>query len=169
MPSRPLVVTLTLDQKTQSFLTSLRTKYFPSERNHLGAHITLFHAIPPHRFETLDDELNQIASSSNPFDVFFVSPSKMGSSGVMIPMRQRPSGTVERIHRFILDRLMSGAKGDQDRLTDQDTRDLGKVHVTVLNKADKGEQVDKCLKEVIELFKGLEGGQHAGQAIGLEA
>lgn len=42
----PLVVTAVLDEPAQSRLDALRRRHFPPERNHLDAHVTLFHALP---------------------------------------------------------------------------------------------------------------------------
>ena len=43
---RPVIVTLALDDASQQHFDELRTAWFPSERNHLRAHVTLFHALP---------------------------------------------------------------------------------------------------------------------------
>ncbi|ANY06904.1 2'-5' RNA ligase family protein [Pseudonocardia sp. HH130630-07] len=43
---RPLVLTALLDDDTQGRLDDLRERHFPPERNHLAAHLTLFHALP---------------------------------------------------------------------------------------------------------------------------
>lgn len=43
----PLIVTAALPPEIFSYANGLRTAHFPSERNHLSAHLTLFHALPP--------------------------------------------------------------------------------------------------------------------------
>ena len=43
---RPLVLTAALDDETFDWLDGLRRRHFPPERNHLAAHLTLFHALP---------------------------------------------------------------------------------------------------------------------------
>jgi 2'-5' RNA ligase len=42
----PLVVTLLLDDAAQARFDRMRAQHFPPERNHLAAHVTLFHALP---------------------------------------------------------------------------------------------------------------------------
>ena len=42
----PLVLTLRLDVDTQGRFDALRREHFPPDRNHLDAHVTLFHAVP---------------------------------------------------------------------------------------------------------------------------
>ena len=43
---QPLIVTLALDEQAQARFDELRRRHFPPERNHLSAHVTLFHALP---------------------------------------------------------------------------------------------------------------------------
>jgi GrpB-like predicted nucleotidyltransferase (UPF0157 family) len=43
---RPLIVTAVLAEPVQAELNALRARYFPPERNHLDAHVTVFHALP---------------------------------------------------------------------------------------------------------------------------
>jgi hypothetical protein len=43
----PLIVTVLMAAPDQAWFDRLRIAHFPPERNHLAAHLTLFHAIPP--------------------------------------------------------------------------------------------------------------------------
>ncbi|KAG7575307.1 hypothetical protein FFLO_00471 [Filobasidium floriforme] len=173
IPRNPLILTLTLDKASHAFLTNLRSKYFPPSRNFLSAHVTLFHAIPPHRINELNQHLNHICATTGGWDVFIGEPKAMGKRGVLVNVRERPSATVENIHHELLTSLNRGVKSNDDRLTDQDARPLGKPHVTILNKAKDEEQVDKCLQEVLKVFEemkqpGQKNGQQVGRAIGFE-
>lgn len=172
-PRNPLVLTLTLDKSSQHFLTSLRSKYFPKHRNFLNAHVTLFHAIPPHRRSEFEQELSSLANSVAPWDVFIGDPKKMGKKGVMVTVRDRPARSTEEVHRRLLQFLQDGVKEDKDKLTEQDSKHGGRPHVTILNKAEKEEEVEDCLEELLKLFDGMKGekeqfGQQKGTAIGLE-
>ena len=60
MRPEPLIVTLTLDDAAQAFFDALRTAHFPPARLVIGAHVTMFHAIPPERESDL---LEAIAAS----------------------------------------------------------------------------------------------------------
>ncbi len=42
----PLILTLALDEASQARFDALRTAHFPAGRHHVGAHVTLFHALP---------------------------------------------------------------------------------------------------------------------------
>ncbi|BBG05370.1 MULTISPECIES: 2'-5' RNA ligase family protein [Pseudonocardia] len=46
MDDRPLILTALLDEATDRHLDGLRTRHFPPERLQVGAHLTLFHALP---------------------------------------------------------------------------------------------------------------------------
>lgn len=43
----PLIVTAELPPDLHRWATDLRREHYPPERNHLEAHVTLFHALPP--------------------------------------------------------------------------------------------------------------------------
>ena len=59
----PLVVTLLLDDATQARFDDLRRRHFPAERNHLAAHVTVFHALPGDR---VDDVLADLRAAAPP-------------------------------------------------------------------------------------------------------
>ena len=46
MAVAPLILALALDSESQAFFDGQRRAHFPPERNHLAAHLTLFHALP---------------------------------------------------------------------------------------------------------------------------
>jgi 2'-5' RNA ligase len=52
-----LVVTLLLDDDAQRRFDRLRAEHFPPERNHLAAHVTLFHALPEEHVGAVRSEL----------------------------------------------------------------------------------------------------------------
>lgn len=45
--SAPIIVSALFGADDAAFLTGLRRAHFPPERNHLDAHLTLFHHLPP--------------------------------------------------------------------------------------------------------------------------
>lgn len=45
--SNALIVTAELGGPDRAWLNRLRRRHFPPERNHLDAHLTLFHSLPP--------------------------------------------------------------------------------------------------------------------------
>jgi 2'-5' RNA ligase len=59
--SRPLIVTARLDRDALERLDALRRRHFPPERNHLSAHLTLFHALPGEQEAAVRDDLAELA------------------------------------------------------------------------------------------------------------
>jgi hypothetical protein len=53
MVAPPLIVTLALNAEAEAFFNDLRQLHFPSERNFLAAHLTLFHQLPAHAFQLI--------------------------------------------------------------------------------------------------------------------
>lgn len=51
----PIIVTALFAGEDQAWFDDLRRAHFPPERNHLAAHLTMFHHLPP----TLADELKR--------------------------------------------------------------------------------------------------------------
>jgi 2'-5' RNA ligase len=64
----PLVVTLLLAEEAQRRFDRLRAAHFPPERNHLAAHVTLFHALPGEHHSAVDADL-AAAAARPPFAV----------------------------------------------------------------------------------------------------
>ncbi|ORX39756.1 hypothetical protein BD324DRAFT_614868 [Kockovaella imperatae] len=186
--SRPLVLTLKLDKGSTELLTSLRANYFPKHRNHLNAHLTLFHAIPPDRRGELDRLLQDICKHQKEFNISIARPSRMGKKGVMLHIRESGSrGVIEGIHSSIVRDLSKvekgpppgskqyaeaaergGRRGSASPLTDQDLEPLRSPHVTILNKAEDEGQVEDCHRDLVDLFNKMDGRQKHGTAIGLQ-
>ena len=117
----PLVLTLQLDRVSQERFDALRRAHFPPERNHLAAHVTLFHALPGEREEDVRADLE--ASAQRPaYDVQVVRVRSLGK-GVAYDLRSADLAAqrAELARRW------------QPWLTPQDARPHA-AHVTVQNK-----------------------------------
>ena len=66
---RPLVVTLQLDEAATARFGAERAELFPTGRTAVGAHVTLFHAIPAQLREDVEAELGRLAARTVPFPV----------------------------------------------------------------------------------------------------
>lgn len=62
----PLILTAMLPNDLHGWATELRNRHFPPERNHLQAHVTLFHAIPPFLEAELATLLSRMAGTYAP-------------------------------------------------------------------------------------------------------
>lgn len=117
----PLILTATLEAAAQAHFDRLRERHFPFERNHLAAHLTLFHALPAEHFGVLVAAVEAAAAR----------PSlRLRVSGVRLLGR----GVAYTVTSPELIGLRSNlARAWEPWLTPQD-RSRGDLHVTVQNK-----------------------------------
>ena len=119
---QPFIVTAELPPDLLAWADGLRIKHFPPERNHLVAHVTLFHAFAPSLNAELRAELARIAKD-NP-------PPKALLDGLMDLGR----GTALAIHSPALLALRQElAERFHGSLTAQDSH-TPRLHITVQNK-----------------------------------
>ncbi len=59
---QPFILTAALPPDLANFAEGLRRAHYPAERNHLHAHVTLFHAFAPSLLEELTDFIPRIAA-----------------------------------------------------------------------------------------------------------
>jgi 2'-5' RNA ligase len=120
---QPLIVTLLLEDDAQQRFDRLRAEHFPADRNHLAAHVTLFHALPGEHGDAVAADL--AAAADRPaFDV--------AVTGVRFLGR----GVAYTLASAELAALRAGlADAWAPWLTPQD-RQKHAPHVTVQNKVD---------------------------------
>lgn len=130
----PLVLTLRLDDGAQERFDALRRAHFPPERNHLQAHVTLFHALPGACEPEVRRDLAQAAQ--RPAYEVEVSRVRSLGRGVAYDLRS-PELTAQR---------EGLARRWQPWLTPQDARPHA-AHVTVQNKVTP-QQARALLREL---------------------
>jgi hypothetical protein len=94
--------TLRLDEPSEKLLTALRTRHFPSSRNFLSAHITLFPTLPPSSHDFLSRTFLSISARESPFAVGIKTPFALGKEGVGINIA---SFKLRSLHDELLDVL----------------------------------------------------------------
>ncbi len=124
--ARPLVVTLALDAASQERLDALRRAHFPADRNHLPAHVTLFHALPGEEVALVRGLLDEEARTG-PFAVRVGEVQRLGRGTAL----RLVASELDGLHARLLRRLR--AELGDDALTAQDRQRL-RAHVTVQNK-----------------------------------
>lgn len=118
---RPLVMTADLPGSLHSRMDALRRAHFPSERNLLTAHVTLFHALP----SFVEDEAKALLAELGRH-----SPPQAHVSGIM----DLGAGTAFRIESpDMLAMRESIADRFHGLLTGQDQH-VPRLHVTIQNK-----------------------------------
>jgi hypothetical protein len=123
----PLIVTAELPADLHAWATALRRTHFPPERNHLEAHVTLFHALPPSCEDEARELIAGLAADYAPVQARLEGAMSLGrgvalriSSPGMLDLRDRMA---ERFHGL---------------LTPQDEHPP-RLHVTVQNKVSPPE------------------------------
>jgi 2'-5' RNA ligase len=145
MQHLPLIVTAKMDADSFDFLNALRREHFPPERNHLSAHITLFHHLPGERLVEIEDFLKITASRQAVSELHFRAVKFIGR------------GTIVEIESAPLISLRNKlAARWSDWLTPQD-RQKFVPHVTVQNKAapEAARNLYERLKETWQPRTGL--------------
>lgn len=118
----PLILTAELPPDLHRWATGLRHAHYPPERNHLEAHVTLFHALPPRVEDEARALLARLAGEFAPL------PARL--EGVMSLGR----GTALRLSSpALLDVRAHIAECFRGLLTAQDSHPP-RLHVTIQNK-----------------------------------
>lgn len=123
MPPAPLILTVALDGGSSAAFDALRRAHFPPERNHLAAHVTLFHALPGEDAAAIVEDVR--AAARRPVFPIEVAGVRSLGRGVAYVLRSPP---LEEVRGELAGRWA-------DRLSKQD-RSGFRPHVTVQNKVD---------------------------------
>ena len=124
---RPFIVTAGLPVDLFSWADGLRREHFPPERNHLHAHVTLFHAFAPSLLDELKTLLPKIAREFAPVDARVDGLLDLGKGTAI---RLQSEGMLSL--RALIAEHFHGA------LTDQDLYEP-RLHITIQNKVSKEE------------------------------
>jgi 2'-5' RNA ligase len=122
---QPLVVTLAIDDAAQARFDDERSRLFPAGRTQVGAHVTLFHAVPGDLEQRVQTDLAGVAGPSFPVAVAGVLPTGRGVAYGLL------AAELTRRHR-VLQQLW------WPHLTKQDQQGF-RPHVTVQNKVSPAE------------------------------
>lgn len=119
--ARPLIVTAELDAADYAWLSDLRRRHYPAERNQVPAHLTLFRTLPPSAESEIRHVLASIVVRQAPRA--FIPGTKDLGGGVAFRV---VSDELDRIREEIADRF-------HGLLTAQDSAGWS-AHVTIQNK-----------------------------------
>ena len=123
----PLIISAVLTADAQDDLDARRRRWFPAERLQVGAHLTLFHALPGDYRTEVVATLADLTADRPPPAITVGEPFGLGR-GVAF---RTPSPALETVRAEIADRFRAV-------LSDQDAR-RWRPHVTVQNKVDPDE------------------------------
>jgi len=140
----PFILTAAIPEPLRGYAEGLRRAHFPPERNHLHAHVTLFHSFAPSLLEELKSFLPRIARE-------FAAP-----EGCVTGLLDLGKGTAIRLEAPELLHLRALiAQHFHGMLTDQDLHEP-RLHITIQNKV--GKQEARALQA--ELAPEIEGWTH---------
>jgi 2'-5' RNA ligase superfamily len=126
-PPAPFIVTGELPVDIFAWATGLRAEHFPPERNHLKAHVTLFHSFAPSLRDELPRFLSRMAGEFAPPAAELTGLMDLGG-GTALAIR---SPGLLAVHQLISDHFW-------DMLTKQDQGGK-KLHITIQNKVPRAE------------------------------
>lgn len=150
MSDSPLIVTLLLDDATQERFDAERRDLFPAGRTAVGAHVTLFHALPA----SLRPDVEGVLADAAGREPLTVAVTEVRSLG---------RGAAYRLSCPALEELHAGWQHRwSDHLTRQDSQPLS-LHATVQNKVGR----DEARATVERLRDGFEPWEATGTALGL--
>ncbi|MFM7350230.1 MAG: 2'-5' RNA ligase family protein [Erythrobacter sp.] len=123
----PFILTAVLPPDLQGFAEGLRRAHFPPERNHLHAHVTLFHAFAPALLEEICDFVPKVAAE-------FAAP--QGAVKGVMDLGKGTAIALEAPELLALRALI--ADHFRGSLTVQDLHEP-RPHITIQNKVTKEE------------------------------
>ncbi|WP_182085724.1 2'-5' RNA ligase family protein [Aureimonas sp. ME7] len=127
MNDDPLILTLRFDEVSFERFDTMRRRHFPPARNHIPAHLTLFHKLPAERWAAIHRKLTTLASTAGPL------PLRVDG------LRFLGYGSAYTIQSPELKRLRADlAEAWAADLGRQDAQGFS-PHVTIQNKAPSGE------------------------------
>ena len=130
-----LIVTAELGQGDFSWIEGLRRAHYPPERNHVPAHLTIFHALPPSAEPELRARLARMVRRQ---------PPKATIAGVM----DLGGGVAFRVVSEDLDRIREELAQELHGLLGAQDSGGWRPHITIQNKV--APKVARSLKESLE-------------------
>ena len=150
MTDAPLIVSLLLGQETQARFEAERAAHFPAGRTAVGAHVTLFHALPA----ALRDDVAEVLARAATGPALTVRVQEVHSLGRGVAYRLA-CPALARLHAQWQERW-------REHLTRQDAQPL-RLHVTVQNKVTGAE----ARRTLVHLRDGFEPWTTPGVALEL--
>ncbi len=123
----PFILTAVLPPDLQGFAEGLRRAHFPPERNHLHAHVTLFHAFAPALLDELVGFITRVAAEFAPPE---------GAVKGVIDLGKGTAIALESPQLLTLRAMI--AEHFRGSLTSQDLHEP-RPHITIQNKVTKDE------------------------------
>ena len=118
----PIIVTLQVDEVSDSLFQTARQEYYPPAINYVNAHLTLFHNLPGVRFDSIMNEIARTCAAQPAFHLSVAEVMRLGR-GVAYKIEAPP----------LLALRKTLAAKFKPWLTGQDAQNF-RPHVTIQNK-----------------------------------
>ncbi|KQT52956.1 MULTISPECIES: 2'-5' RNA ligase family protein [unclassified Aureimonas] len=119
----PLILTLRFDAESFALFDGLRRRHFPKARNHIPAHLTLFHHLPGEAEPEIAARLKEVAVATPRLPLAITGLRFLGYGSAYVVESAELSGLRADL-----------AASWRDRLTPQDAQAF-RPHITIQNKA----------------------------------
>lgn len=123
----PLVLTAWLDDSSFDVFQAMRQRHFPPARNHIPAHLTLFHHLPGADIGWITQELQRTARNLAPLE------------GRVTRLRFLGRGVAYDIDCLAIERLRDGLSAIFSQVLTPQDRQRIRPHVTIQNKVPSAE------------------------------
>lgn len=131
----PLIITAGIAAEDFSWLEALRRAHYPKERNQVGAHLTIMHALPPSAESEIRSRLARIVRQPAP---------KASITGLM----DLGGGVAFSVTSTDLDRIRVELSNDLFGLVGAKDRGGWRPHITIQNKASP--KIARALRQSLE-------------------
>jgi hypothetical protein len=130
-----LIVTAEIGQPDQGWFEGLRRAHYPHERNHIPAHLTMFHALPPSSESEAQSRLKALAKEARP-------------TAMIDGLMDLGGGVAFRIVSPDLESIRRELAEDFRGLLSAQDSGGWRQHVTIQNKV--APKLARALKEILE-------------------
>lgn len=120
----PVIITARMGKADQAWANGLRRAHYPAERNHVDAHITLFHHLPPSHLPEIKSRLSLLASQ-------YPSPAAWLTEVMLLG-----KGVAYRIESPALLDIREELSGNLQGLLIPQDEARPRLHITVQNKVE---------------------------------
>jgi 2'-5' RNA ligase len=129
-----VIISLWLDDELQHYFSNLRSKYFPTSKNYLQGHISLFHALPSEELDFISNTVTELCKNTSVFPVHCDRPRPPRNSSVV-------AISLKAVPLVSLRQDLLGTFSKNLEMIDQDLHRKFWPHATLVNKVTNEEAI----------------------------
>lgn len=144
------VLTLATSPELSLKMQEVKGKYFPNHRDKVGAHVTLFHALPSSHLAAVETRLQELTSRLSPIKA---------RTGEVIRMKKGAAVALSKAADLEIKKVHEGLKQEWYAWLSEQDKASFRGHWTIVNNVDNGYVVERAVQE-LERWEGAEGTMH---------